>query len=188
VNCALCGKEFTRARQWPGRTAKYCSKTCSGKVNSRFAYEASRRPVADRFWEKVERAGAEDCWLWQGAVDGHGYGSIGLSEPRRTIGKAHRVSWELANGPIPPGLGVLHKCDTPLCVNPAHLFLGTNTENTADKTFKGRAARKINTETAKQIFVIQKSTKEIAQMFGVSVSLVGQIKRGTVWSHVTRGL
>jgi len=91
-----------------------------------------------RFWAKVDKSG--DCWLWTGAKHSVAfpYGEIGVDgRPRGT----HRVSWELAHGPIPPGVCVCHTCDTPACVNPAHLFLGTDADNAWDKVRKGRAPR-----------------------------------------------
>ena len=75
------------------------------------------------------------CWLWQGARSSKGYGSVRYSG--RAIG-AHRLSWLLHKGPIPDGLHVLHSCDTPACLNPEHLFLGSNQDNVTDKIAKGR--------------------------------------------------
>ena len=100
-------------------------------------------PVKDRFWGKVEkngpvpehRPGLGRCWIWLGARIENDYGVV------RVNGKnngAHRISWELTNGPIPEGLWALHHCDNPPCVNPSHLFLGTNTDNQRDCVSKGR--------------------------------------------------
>ncbi len=91
------------------------------------------RDLAVRFWSKVNKAGA--CWLWVACTDGHGYGTISVKN--RPV-KAHRVAWELTYGPIPGRLWVLHKCDNPPCCNPAHLFLGTAVDNSADMVSKGR--------------------------------------------------
>lgn len=91
------------------------------------------RPLADRFWSKVDRSA--DCWLWTGARTPTGYGALHGQERL-----APRMAWTLSVGPIPMGLQVLHRCDNPPCVNPDHLWLGTQQDNMADMIAKGRAA------------------------------------------------
>lgn len=92
-----------------------------------------------RFWSKVDRSGGPDaCWPWLASKRSSGYGQIALGG---TVVGAHRVAWEIANGPVPDGLSVCHNCpdrDDPSCVNPAHLWLGTQKENVADTIDKGR--------------------------------------------------
>lgn len=80
------------------------------------------------------------CFLWIGAVDRKGYG---LVRRGHVNWRAHRLSWTLANGPIPAGMLVCHHCDTPSCVNPQHLFIGTHTDNEADKRKKGRHTKNL---------------------------------------------
>lgn len=91
--------------------------------------------LAARFWDKV--AIDRGCWLWTAGTR-HGYGAISEGGRGSPMIMAHRFSWEFHFGPIPDGLGVLHKCDNPPCVNPAHLFLGTQGDNMRDKAVKGR--------------------------------------------------
>lgn len=91
-----------------------------------------------RFWSKVK--GGEACWLWQGATTG----SLGYGHFRGRGGVheyAHRVSWEMAHGPIPDGALVLHRCDVPTCVRPDHLYLGTNTDNANDRALSDEIRR-----------------------------------------------
>lgn len=102
---------------------------------------ASMRARLDReFWAKTDRS--TGCWLWTGGrqtpspTSPSGYGKVQVNG-RRVF--AHRRAYELACGPIPVGLQVLHRCDTPLCIRPAHLFLGTQADNMADMAAKGRA-------------------------------------------------
>ena len=91
-----------------------------------------------RFWTKVNKTDA--CWMWTGPNDGR-YGQIALREQGRLrYIMAHRFSWQLHFGPIPTGLNVCHACDTPLCVNPSHLWLGTQRANMVDAVVKGRVA------------------------------------------------
>lgn len=93
-------------------------------------------PVSERFWQRTAPRG--ECVEWTGCRNEYGYGLVSVARRSR---RAHRVSWELANGPAPAGLCVLHRCDNPPCVDPAHLFLGTPADNTADMIAKGRDYR-----------------------------------------------
>lgn len=102
------------------------------------------RPTLDRFWEKVSRANdPQGCWLWTGARSHNGYGFFKLIGDRQV--KAHRWAYEQFVGPVPHGLWVLHHCDIRHCVNPEHLFLGTQKINIADMMAKGRGPdRQVN--------------------------------------------
>lgn len=105
--------------------------------------EAKTRPIEpeslkslERFWDKVDRSGgAAACWLWTGSQKPTGYGQVSL---KGRVYLAHRVAWTLTHGAIPDGLGVLHHCDNPPCCNPAHLFLGSQGDNSADMVAKDR--------------------------------------------------
>jgi len=102
--------------------------------------ELKRRPIEVRFHEAYTRKGEDECWLWEKSNSAKGYGQIRKNGKMTT---AHRVAWELHNGPIPDGMCVLHKCDEPICVNPNHLFLGTLKDNFDDAVAKGRIVRSI---------------------------------------------
>ena len=89
----------------------------------------------ERFWAKVDVRSDSECWEWQACSMLRGYGALTINYK---TSYAHRVSWEIANGPIPDGTFILHSCDNRLCVNPAHLRPGTAKENTQDMFTRGR--------------------------------------------------
>lgn len=94
-----------------------------------------RGTIAERFWYRVpERGGG--CWIWKGQVQLNGYGRFDSGGGKQR--GAHRVAWELTNGPIPSHLEICHKCDVRDCVNPSHMFLGTRKDNMQDASAKGR--------------------------------------------------
>lgn len=125
--CAFCGQSFIPlpfdVRRGMGR---FCSRSCSNRARA-------THNVAGRFWSKVERG--PQCWIWQAACSPSGYGKFWVSGHEV---RAHRFVWELMHGPIPEGLMVCHHCDTPPCVRPDHLFLGTGSDNMRDMARKRR--------------------------------------------------
>jgi len=134
------------------------------------------------------------CLLWLGRADDLGYGRVSIPGGRQVA--THRAAYELANGPIPAGLKVCHKCDVPSCINPAHLFVGTHADNMGDMARKGRArwggARGSNNgnavlteERARMIFAAHGSHGAVAERFGVSQSTVSRIKAREYWAHAT---
>jgi hypothetical protein len=151
--------------------------------------------LAVRFWTKVSIS--EDpnaCWLWTAAISHGGYGSIGLGGASAGVARTHRVAYFLANGPIPPHMHVLHKCDTPACVNPAHLFLGTAFDNAQDKVRKGRNYTGVRPkgeghwkckltdeqrDTIRSLFIRdsprKSNIKNLARQFNVSVNTIQRI-------------
>ncbi len=149
------------------------------------------RPLTERFWEKVSITSG--CWLWKGARHPFGYGMIGKTRSN-SITTAHRVCWELCRGPIPTGLQVLHRCDNPPCVNPNHLFLGTQKDNMMDCTMKKRIAygqrvssTKLNERDVVTIRQLSKSGisyQKIANEFDISIATAWMAIKRRNWKHV----
>jgi len=136
-----------------------------------------------RFWSKVEKT--EGCWEWT-ASKVVGYGQISAGRRGLQPLKAHRVSYEIVNGRIPSGLFCCHKCDNPACVNPDHLFLGTQKDNLDDMYAKGRDKTRAKPRKPRKLSDIQvyeirndpRIQREIAADYGVSTCLVSNIKNG----------
>ena len=128
------------AASWCDRR-HYARGLCSKHYSRWMRHRSLRKrfvPLQARFEAMVSRAdGPDQCHLWTGSTTGPGYGQIGGGK-KGVVLLAHRVAWELAHGPIPDGMCVLHKCDVRACVNPTHLFLGTKKDNTHDMLRKGR--------------------------------------------------
>ena len=127
------------------------------------------------------------CWVWKGGVSNAGYGLCG-SVDRKTE-SAHRVSFKAFVGEIPKGKVIAHICDNKLCVNPAHLFLATHAENSADMVAKNRSARgercgksKLTEEQVKFIRESNLSHRKLGAMFNVSHANIGYVKRGATWN------
>ena len=150
------------------------------------------RTLEERFEEKYIPVTESGCWIWTASTK-NGYGYIRLKGKNE---RAHRVSYELYVGPIPKGKGyhgtcVLHKCDVRSCVNPDHLFLGTNADNIADKEEKGRGARgETNGQSIllnDDVIAIRKSTETqriLAAKYKVSRESISSIKTGRTWRHL----
>lgn len=153
---------------------------------------------ADR--ERFERAvGEEDasgCWNWMKCCCSRGYGQFCCRvDGQWKIVVAHRVAWTIANGPVPHGLLVLHRCDNKRCVRPEHLFLGTQADNMRDMIEKGRAAqgeRQANAKlTTEMVLEIRKMLakkvpqSQIGQRFGVEQCCISRISTGQRWGWLS---
>lgn len=154
----------------------------------------------EAFWKKVVKSEG-GCWIWTGTKDSHGYGVVEIgtrAQGRRNTG-AHRIAWSLVRGPIPEGLCVCHRCDNPPCVNPEHLFLGTQADNLRDMSEKGRrvttttrgervAGSKLVPESVAEIrrlFALGGMTKAaLGKSFGVTEVQIGNIVKRRHWRHI----
>lgn len=153
--------------------------------------EYIRRPVAERFWEKVN-VDPDGCWLWTGAIHTMGYGVMQRGGRGEGIVRAHRVSWELQNGAIPDGLCVLHRCDVRACVRPDHLFLGTMSDNSRDMSAKRRGRNQYGGVRlrAEDVVAIRRSIRargdgrRLARQYGVCPNTIYNIWAGRSWRHI----
>lgn len=163
----LCSKHYYRNKR-------------GGDITQKSKKEKS---LAERFWEKVKTSTEENCWEWQGNKNKQGYGTFRNGK----MDKAHRISWVLHYGNNIGPLYVCHKCDNPSCVNPYHLFLGTNFENMRDMVEKGRLKQRNNVKlTEEQVSEIRSykgncTHKQLGEKYGVSKSAITAIKNNRNW-------
>lgn len=155
----------------------------------------SRRPVKLTTLQRFERKWIPEpfsgCHLWIAGCHAKGYGTFHVGGGKDV--KAHRLAWEISNGPIPIGMCVCHKCDTPPCVNPEHLFLGTITDNNHDCDRKGRRphfnGERIGTSKlcVDDIITIRTSPLgcwRLANKMGISKSVIKSIRTRASWNHI----
>lgn len=156
-----------------------------------------RRSRREAFYQFVVPSGCDECWPWQGVIKENGYGYINAwndEEQRFKVAYAHRISYEIHHGPIPPGMHVCHSCDNRACCNPSHLWVGSRLDNMQDAAAKKRIAVGERCGTAKltddQVAEIRRlsslGTKqaEIASMFGTSQPNVSRIVNEKGWTHL----
>lgn len=137
------------------------------------------------------------CWLWEKALDTKGYGQMRLDT--RKYHRSHRISFRLYKGSIPSGLNVLHQCDVPRCVNPGHLYAGTQKQNIKDmmdrkraNPAKGEKSGRAVLKKKQVLFILKKSIPyhpefgraALARRFGVAASTVSEILIGNNWRHL----
>lgn len=150
--------------------------------------------LKERFWAKVRKGGPDECWPWLAGLDGHGYGAI---KDGRSVLVASRVAWMIHTGAseMPPRhLDVMHSCDNPPCVNPAHLSLGTRLQNMADAVSKGRQARGERLPQSKVTEAVVRAirarlasgerVRDVASALNVSKKIVIDVRRRRTWKHV----
>ena len=145
--------------------------------------------ILENFEKRVQKT--DSCWMYLGPPDSSGYGQTmvsGLS--------AHRLAYRLYVGPIPPGLVVRHKCDIRLCVNPAHLTVGTQKDNIQDAVAKGRMASGERNGKAKlsekdvseirQLYQSGYTQQKLGKLYNVAHSTIGRILSSTTWKGSTQ--
>jgi hypothetical protein len=155
-----------------------------------------------KFAKHVKIDLATGCWIWEASCKGGNYGQFGFysrkSGRKNRNMAAHRASWILYNGNIPDGLFVLHHCDNPRCVNPVHLFLGSQGDNRRDCVAKGRGSTGHKTRNPGEKHYLHKLTDEIVRLirsdprgctaickdYNVSWSLIWKVKKRWIWKHV----
>lgn len=142
----------------------------------------SAMQAEDRFWARVQKS--DGCWTWIGGHNRAGYGRLMVD---REVIPAHRFAWTIANGPIPQGMIVCHRCDNPPCVRPDHLFVGTYADNHRDMRAKGRDVgnRRLSPPVARRIRELNASgvpQAAIAAMFAIGQTTVSHVVRGTTWA------
>lgn len=189
--CECCGKKFTpsakamRNRNYQGR---YCSRACANRVRA--------RPFWFRWKEAIRRVEFDPgrgCWLWSGTISKDGYGVIGDDDRRQRL--AHREMWHDHSGSPPPvGRRVLHRCDVRACINPDHLFLGSDAENTADRHTKGRDARgerhgrthltDADVRAIRAASADGVSQSALGRQYGLTQAAIWAIVHRKTWSHV----
>lgn len=155
-----------------------------------------RGTPAERLAARVRRGAPTECWPWTGGTNGNGYGCIYVDG---RVVLAHRLAWELVHGPILKGEGyhgtcVLHRCDTPACCNPAHLFLGTQLNNMQDKVAKDRQDKgekmswaKLTDEkatTVRRLHAVGYSATDLGWLFSVTPSCILAVANQRNWRHV----
>lgn len=190
AGCPECGYMGIRRRQpsWVQWVAPLPRETVRrGSLDHKEIPEV-KRFEAESLFERCHTVPESGCWLWEGVWSPNGYGRMtALLDDKKVFIQPTRAMYVAVNGPIPKGHHICHKCDTPPCINPSHLFAGTARENTADRIRKGRqAGRKLTKSQALAIFHDPRSPIVVAIEYGVQTGTVISIRNGRTWAHLTQ--
>lgn len=148
-------------------------------------------PSDVRFWKQVKKT--DGCWIWAGCVDKNGYGIFRGEVAGEKFNRAHRFSYALHTGDLLKGMHACHTCDNPRCVNPDHLWPGTNADNMRDKVKKGRnrvpvgenhGRANLTEDQVRTILIDARPYAQIAADYGVAPSTIGSIKQRVSWKNI----
>lgn len=198
VTCQKCGLTFMRFKSHvdKGFKTSFCSNLCRSQYHglplaARGARAAKMRATAiDRFWQRVDKRGPGECWEWTALRQKRGYGIVSW---HGKLMLAHRVALNLSDGDFDSPLHVCHSCDNPPCCNPAHLWRGTDLDNSHDAATKGRlvtqrgeasARAKLTIAAVKDIRSSTERGVDLARKYNVTKSLIGHIRKNRAWRHI----
>jgi len=153
------------------------------------------KTLEERFWEKVDKKSDSKCWEWTASLRSDGYGQLHyIQDGRRYCLPAHRLSWSIHFKEVPHGKQVLHRCDNPKCVNPNHLFLGTNEDNRQDMVNKKRhmfgekhisaKLKETNILYIRRAYTNGRSLSALAREFDVYPSTIERVVKERTWRHI----
>lgn len=198
-NCQYCQKFFhvtpSVLRQGGGRC---CSLPCRDALNT-----LNAQPIESRMEQYIDRTSSPNgCWIWTGARDSAGYGTVFLrmkqndskKSRKKDQDRAHRLMWIRNFGPIPEGIFVCHRCDNPPCCNPEHLFLGSPADNNLDSVIKGRKPKgerswnaRLTGSQVREIRMLRQKGHPLhflAKQFGVKRTTISSIVHRRTWKHI----
>ncbi len=181
--CQRCGTPFKVVPAMVRRGRKHCSRECSSA--------AIAANMETRFWSFVDRRGPDECWPWKGRCSPSGYALFIVSHREQ---RASRVVYKISTGRDLGELLACHRCDNPACVNPAHIFPGTPTDNSQDAVRKGRQVRGVLSGKAvldeAEVREIRRQVSSgeiqrvVAERFGIAQTTVSAIIRRRLWGHI----
>lgn len=193
AECGICRAIKPRSAFYIHRAARargchsYCKDCHAARPTTIDRSDPALPAFIQEFYSRAIRAG--ECWLWSGSTDRGGYGLVNYKNEKR----AHRLSYKLAHGELARGVCVLHSCDNPACINPAHLRTGTQAENIADMKAKGRGNQpkgekqthsKLTDDQVREIRASGDFQQVLADRYRVALVTISRIIRNVSWKHI----